>query len=367
MKIESAELIGWRNYEHQVFEFDGSPTILVGPNGQGKTNFVEAMVYAALGHSHRTASDGVLVRAGSADAIIRLTVRHNNRQLTVDLRVTSSGSNTVRVNGTATKRKELARLLPLVLFAPEDMDLVRGEPDYRRTLMNDIVSEWSVALAGDIAEYDRALRQRNSLLKSLRGVTSANHSTLDTWTETLIDRASRIMVARRQLVDEMGPAMATHYAAITSTTQRTSLTLSESVPAGTTNENIREELAHEFHAKRREEIDRGSTLVGPHRDDLIISLNEFPARTHSSQGEAWSCAIALRLAQVDVIRRHSVAGDPVVILDDVFSELDFGRRTRLGEHLAGIEHLIVTAADEASIPDTLGGRRHVVREGTIDA
>lgn len=366
MRVISAELLGWRNYESQSFTFDTSPTILVGSNGQGKTNFIEALVYAALGHSHRTSSDSVLVRYGSTEAIIRITVQHNGRNLAVDLRVAGSGANTVRINGTVTKRRELARLLPLVLFAPEDMDLVRGEPDQRRIFLNDLLSESSPALAGDLADYDRVLRQRNTLLKSLRSNPRVQHDTLDAWTDRLIEFAVRIMSARRRVVEELSPLMAQHYSAIASTRDFTSLRLAESISREVTDADLERALREQFTAKRVDEIDRGSTLVGPHRDDLVITLNTLPARTHSSQGEAWSCALALRLAQVDLVRRNSIAGDPVVILDDVFSELDAGRRERLGKHLSGIEHLIITAADRATIPETLVGKQHTVREGTID-
>jgi DNA replication and repair protein RecF len=143
--------------------------------------------------------------------------------------------------------------------------------------------------------------------------------------------------------------------------------MSESIPAGTSDSDITDALRTLFHVKQSEEIDRGATLFGPHRDDMVLVLNELPARTHSSQGEAWSCALALRLAQVDMVRRDSVAGDPVVVLDDVFSELDAGRRERLGQHLAGIEHLIITAADVATIPSSLVGRQHTVLAGRINA
>jgi DNA replication and repair protein RecF len=367
MRIVSAELIGWRNYEHQSLVFDGSPTLLIGRNGQGKTNFVEALVYAALGHSHRTRSDSVLVKSGLPEAIIRMTVQHDERTLVIDLRVTQSGTNAIRVNGTATKRRDLARLLPLVLFAPEDMDIVRGEPDKRRELLNDIVSEASPALAGDIADYDRVLRQRNTLLKTLRSTTSPATGTLDTWTDSLIDFASRIMVARRRAVRRIDPLIAGHYSTIASTNDRVGVSLIESIPVETTDHDVAIALREVFHEKRREEIDRGLTLVGPHRDDLAIVLNGLPARTHSSQGEAWSCALAIRLAQIDVLRETSVAGDPVVILDDVFSELDAGRRRRLGEHLTGIEHVIITAADIVTVPQTVIGKQHTVKEGRIDA
>ena len=346
MRIISAELIGWRNYEHQSLEFESSPTILVGPNGQGKTNFIEALIYSALGHSHRTASDAVLVKSGAPEAIIRMTVQHDTRRLAIDLRVTGSGANTIRVNGAATKRRELARLLPLVLFAPEDMELVRGEPEQRRTFLNDLLAEASSALAGDIADYDRVLRQRNTLLKSLRVAPAASTGTLNTWTDSLVVLATRIMVARRHIVSELAPRLSAHYQAIASSSDFASITMSESIPDNTAEADIANALRTLFHVKQRDEIDRGSTLFGPHRDDMVIVLNDLPARTHSSQGEAWSCALSLRLAQVDIVRRGSIAGDPVVVLDDVFSELDAGRRARLGEHLSGIEHLIITASDQ---------------------
>lgn len=366
MKILSAELINWRNYEQQQLVFDGSPTILVGPNGQGKTNFVEALVYAALGHSHRTANDAVVVRNGAQEALIRITVSHNQRKLSVDLRVAASGSNAIRVNGSPSSRRDLARLLPLVLFAPEDMDLIRGEPDHRRTFLNDILSESSSTTAGDISDYDRVLRQRNMLLKSLRMNPRADSGTLDTWTDSLIDYAARIMLARRQLVVELNDDVARHYRAIASTDDVAALSLSESIDSDTADGDIAARLTEKFASNRLDEIDRGVTLAGPHRDDLIITLNSLPARTHSSQGEAWSAALALRLSQVDLLRRTSVAGDPVVVLDDVFSELDAGRRTRLGQHLVGIEHVIITAADVSTIPDTLAGVHHFVTNGHID-
>jgi DNA replication and repair protein RecF len=247
------------------------------------------------------------------------------------------------------------------------MDIVRGEPDKRRELLNDIVSEASPALAGDIADYDRVLRQRNTLLKTLRSTTSPATGTLDTWTDSLIDFASRIMVARRRAVRRIDPLIAGHYSTIASTNDRVGVSLIESIPVETTDHDVAIALREVFHEKRREEIDRGLTLVGPHRDDLAIVLNGLPARTHSSQGEAWSCALAIRLAQIDVLRETSVAGDPVVILDDVFSELDAGRRRRLGEHLTGIEHVIITAADIVTVPQTVIGKQHTVKEGRIDA
>lgn len=368
MKVTAIELTGWRNYQSQSVVMTTSPTLFVGKNGQGKTNLVEAMVYAALGRSHRTHLDATLVASGLDRAVVRMRVENNDRKIDIELAVTSSGSNTLRINGNPAKKREVARMFPLVIFAPEDLDLVRGEPASRRQFLNDVVHEISLEEAADLAEFDRILRQRNSLLKSLRTSQSqAEIGTLDTWTESLVESGSRVMTARRRIVTQLNPAVAAHYSAIAGSHDRAEISLNESIGDDTPDAEISTALRHMFHVKRKDEIERGSTLIGPQRDDLTLTLNGLPARTHSSQGEAWSLALALRLAMKDLVTHHSLAGDPVVILDDVFAELDEGRRTRLGEHLFGIEHLIVTAADDATIPSSISGQRFRVSGGTINA
>jgi DNA replication and repair protein RecF len=344
-----------------------SPTLLVGENGQGKTNFVEAIVYAALGHSHRTRSDVTLVRAGGDQAVIRMRVEHGARSIDVDIAVTATGANAVRVNGNPTKRRELARLLPLVIFAPEDMDIVRGEPEVRRNFIDDVLAETVNGAEADRVDFDRILRQRNTLLKSMSSRAGESEAaTLATWTDSLIEVAARIIVSRRRAITALSPRFSTHYSAIAGPGNTATLALTETVGEDVSDRDVGEALREKFHVKHREEIERGSTLIGPHRDDVAIALNNLPARTHSSQGEAWSTALSLRLAMVDVVSEHSTVGDPVVILDDVFSELDEGRRERLAAHLTGIEHLIITAADETTIPSTLVGERFVVKGGAID-
>lgn len=368
MRIASIDLTAWRNYGRAQLDLRKSPTILVGENGQGKTNFVEAIVYAALGRSHRAWSDATLVQQGHDQAIVRMRAEHGSRAIDIDIAVLASGSNTIRVNGNPTKRRDLARLLPLVIFAPEDMDLVRGEPEFRRTFLDDVLAETWHNAAVDQSDCDRILKQRNALLKSLGANRSGDEvRTLDTWTDAFADVAARIIVARRRAVAALSPRFAAHYATIAGRDNTATMTLRESIGDGVSDEAVPRVLRDMFHVKRAEEIDRGSTLIGPHRDDLVLEVNGLSARTHSSQGEAWSTALSLRLAMVDVVREHSTVGDPVVILDDVFSELDEGRRTRLAAHLGSIEHLIITAADEATIPAGITGDRHLVRAGAIDA
>ncbi|MFM6968445.1 MAG: DNA replication/repair protein RecF [Microbacteriaceae bacterium] len=365
MRIASIELSAWRNYSQQRLEMATSPTLLVGENGQGKTNFVEAIVYAALGRSHRTWSDATLVRQGDDQAIVRMRALHGSRALDVDIAIAASGSNTIRVNGNPTKRRDLARMLPLVIFAPEDLSLVRGEPEFRRTFIDDVLAETWNGAAQDQADCDRILKQRNTLLKSMSS-RGAEMATLDTWTESFIEVASRIILARRRAIEALAPQFVQHYSAIAGGSNTATMNMIETVGDSVVDAEVSSALREKFHVKRDDEIERGTTLIGPHRDDIALELNGLSARTHSSQGEAWSAALSLRLAMVDVVTEHSAVGDPVVILDDVFSELDEGRRERLATHLRAIEHLIVTAADESTIPAGMSGERHVVKGGAID-
>lgn len=341
--------------------------MLIGENGQGKTNFVESVVYAAMGRSHRTHLDSTLVGEGHSSAIVRLTVAHGSRRLDLDLSISSAGANTLRANGNPAKRRELARRLPLVIFAPEDMQLIRGEPEGRRSFLDYLFAEIAPAAATDIADFDRVLRQRNALLKSLSGRgKAASDSTLETWTEAFVAAASRLISGRRSVVAQVESRFAHHYSVIAGDGHLAAMTLRESIGEDVGTRDITGVLRQLLIERRGEEIERGTTLVGPHRDDLVITLNGLNARTHSSQGEAWSAALSLKLASIDLLRETSTVGDPIVILDDVFAELDEGRRDRLSAHLSGIEQLIVTAADESTVPADLGGRRLRVVGGFIN-
>lgn len=365
MKIRSISLDGWRNYFKQSVDFGDSPSLFLGPNGQGKTNLIEAIVYAAKGNSHRTHLDSVLVNPDFEKAIIKLVAKAGERSIEVDLEISASGNNISRVNGQPTKIRDLPSLLPVALFAPEDIDLVRGEPENRRRFLDEILKSKNPRLAALISDYEKILKQRNSLLKSIRGKTASQTTTLESWTASLVSAATVIMKARRDLVKQLSPLIAKHYSAIAPENHSFEIQISESIPEETNDEDIERVLTQMFHVKHSEEIERGATLYGPHRDDLVLQLNHLPARTHSSQGEAWSTALALRLAQLDVLKQQSRVGDPVVILDDVFSELDPERRSRLALHLSEIEQVIITAADEESIPDGFTGSQYLVEKGNI--
>lgn len=380
MHVTHLSLADFRNYARAELALTAGPTLLVGRNGQGKTNLVEAISYPSLGGSHRVAGDAALVRAGEEAAIVRMRVAHDDRAIVVELQLNKSGTNRAQVNGSVVRMRELPRYVHTVLFAPEDLALVRGEPSGRRSFLDALVVQRSPRMAGTLGDYDRVLRQRNSLLKSARAsrLSPDALTTLDVWDERLVTLGVEIMAARVALVAELRPHLTAGYAAVAGDDHAATLGLRHSAvdPSGDAPLDDSDELDAERAAvqfrfslaeRRRAELERAVTLVGPHRDDLVLTLNGLPARTHASHGESWSYALALKLAAARVLRADAVAGDPIVILDDVFAELDEGRRERLADAVADFEQVLITAAVENDVPERLAATRIPIVAGTIQA
>lgn len=383
MRVTHVALTDFRNYKSADLDLHPGPNLFVGSNGQGKTNLVEALGYLSTLGSHRVSSDQAMIRSGQESAIIRARLSNEGRELLAEVQINRVGANRAQVNRSAIKTRELPRYFSSVLFAPEDLALVRGEPSGRRRFMDELLVLRTPRIAGVIADYERVLRQRNTLLKSARasGLRGAQLSTLDIWDERLVALGSEIIVARGDLVAELQPEIASAYRAIAGEDHAASLASLLSVLAAVegggsvANDQavgmdepdvasglaaIRrdrltaEETATHFRAAlerlRRAELDRGITLAGPHRDDLILTLNDLPARGYASHGESWSFALSLKLASAAVLRRESASGDPVLILDDVFAELDESRRGKLAAAVEGFEQVLITAAVEGDVP-----------------
>ncbi|MEV7632775.1 DNA replication/repair protein RecF [Microbacterium sp. NPDC089318] len=379
MIVEHLNLVDFRNYATADLTLHRGPNVLVGSNGQGKTNLAEAIVFLATLGSHRVSSDAPMVKDAEDFAVIRARLAHGERKVLVEVQLNRQGSNKARINGSPSKINELPRYAHVVLFAPEDLQIVRGDPSSRRRFADQMLVQRTPRMAGVIADYERALKQRTALLKSARarGVRGEGLSTLDVWDDKLIALGSEIIHARLRLAADLQGPVAGAYAAIAGADHRPQLEWALSVRGGDPEEgsdadvepDARGEIADQFRAalqaKRAKEIERGLTLVGPHRDDLILRVRDLPVKGYASHGESWSVALALRLASAELLRTESPAGDPVLILDDVFAELDADRRQRLAALTAGYEQVIVTAAVEADIPEPL--HRHVVRisVGTI--
>lgn len=361
MIVAHLELRDYRNYREASLSLSPGVTVIIGPNGQGKTNLVEAIGVLAAGSSHRVSGDQALVRAGEDRAILRARLSHGDRAITIEAELNRTGANRLQVNGQPVRSREARRYLDSVLFAPEDLAIVRGDPGGRRRFLDDLLSMRQPRMVGVLADYDRVLRQRNTLLKSARAtrVSESALGTLDVWDERLADLGADIVAGRSSLVAELGPHVARAYQAIAGAAHQVGLSMEST--AGETPAIFLEALR----ARRSDELDRAMTLVGPHRDDLVIELNAMPARTTASHGESWSTALALKLASAELLRRTGPAGDPVLVLDDVFAELDAGRRSRLVDAVAGYEQVLVTAAVEEDLPPGLVGTTIRIRAGEI--
>ncbi|HEY9477415.1 MAG TPA: DNA replication/repair protein RecF [Microbacteriaceae bacterium] len=381
MIVNRLALTDFRNYASAELDLFVGANLFVGSNGQGKTNLVEALGYLSTLGSHRVSTDHALIRQGRDAAIVRANLEHDERRMLVEVQLNRSSPNRAQVNRSAIKVRELPRYFSSVLFAPEDLALVRGDPAGRRRFLDELLVLRNPRFSAVFADYDRVLRQRNTLLKSARAasVKAGQLSTLDIWDERLVTLGSEIIVARSELVTLLTPevqqayvsvAGADHHALMSSLLSIDSADLDDAeasvastapIPAAAVEEMFRGVLAR----VRRNELDRGITLVGPHRDDLVLELNGMPARGYASHGESWSLALSLKLASAALLKRDSALGDPVLILDDVFAELDESRRSRLAQAVELFDQVLITAAVFAEVPEELTGHTVHIAAGQI--
>lgn len=375
----------FRSYPTAELVLEPGVSVLVGANGNGKTNLVEAANYVATLGSHRVATDAPLIRAGAARAVVRAIVVNDVRELMVDLEITAGKANRARLNRAPVARpREVLGALRTVLFAPEDLAIVRGDPAERRRFLDGLLVARSPRFAGIRSDYERVLKQRNALLKTVavarRSGRDADLRTLDTWDGHLAQHGAELLKGRLELVAALAPYVVKAYDAVSdgrasaSITYRDSLTdHSDSGEAGTSSfgmlsdvpgtQVLEQQMLEALTRARKSEVERGVTLVGPHRDDLVCDLGALPVRGYASHGESWSFALALRLASYDLL--SSDGGEPVLILDDVFAELDAGRRERLAALVGGATQLLITAAVPEDVPCGLTGARYEVATGQV--
>ncbi|WP_018722550.1 DNA replication/repair protein RecF [Salinispora fenicalii] len=373
MYVRRLELVDFRSYERVGVDLEPGANVLVGPNGVGKTNLIEALGYVATLDSHRVATDAPLVRMGADAGIIRCAVVHEGRELLVELEIVPGRANRARLGRSPARRaRDVLGALRLVLFAPEDLELVRGDPAQRRRYLDDLLVLRQPRYAGVRADYDRVLRQRNALLRTAYlarktgGTRGGDLSTLAVWDDHLARHGAELLAGRLDLVAALAPHVTRAYDAVAAGSGAAGITYRSSVePASPTADRaaLTAALSDALTAGRAAEIERGTTLVGPHRDDLNLTLGPLPAKGYASHGESWSLALALRLAGYDLLRADGI--EPVLVLDDVFAELDTGRRDRLAELVGEASQLVVTCAVAEDLPARLRGARFVVREGEV--
>jgi len=369
--VSKLTLHDFRSYSEVEIDLDPGATAFIGSNGQGKTNLVEAIDYLSRLDSHRVSNDAPLVRAGAEQAIVRADVVKGERTALLELEITPGRTNRARINrGALPRTRDLIGVLRTVIFSPEDLALVKGDPSDRRKFLDSLLVLRTPRLAGVKADFDRVLKQRNTLLKSARGRRNVEIATLDIWDENLARTGAELVTARLLLLDALAPHLVDAYqrVAAESAADRRVVTAvyKPSVPLDPDQRDqaaIEQLILAELAQRRGDEIDRGISLVGPHRDDVVLSIGALPAKGYASHGESWSYALALKLASFELLREDD--DDPVLILDDVFAELDQGRRQQLAELVGDAEQVLVTAAVADDVPDGLKGHRFRVAGGGV--
>ena len=387
MYVARLQLLDFRSYGEVDVALEPGASAFLGRNGQGKTNLVEAVDYLSRLSSHRVATDAPLVRSGADRALVRAAVVREGREATLEVEINPGRSNRARVNRSPLPRpRELLGLVRTVVFSPEDLTLVKGDPSERRRFLDDLLVLRTPRLAGVRSDYDRVLRQRNTLLKTAgaarrgsSGETSAL-STLEVWNAHLARTGAELLAERLALVEELRPYLGKAYETVARGASRDdaeieyrpSFDLAPELVDEVTKQPSRtdalvEALLEALAERRNDELDRGVSLVGPHRDELQLSLgtpeSRLPVKGYASHGESWSFALALRLASYDLLRADG--DDPILILDDVFAELDTDRRGQLADLVSGAEQVLVTAAVAADVPESLTGVRYVVGNGEV--
>jgi DNA replication and repair protein RecF len=408
MYVSHLSLLDFRSYASADVELEPGVNAFVGRNGRGKTNLVEAIGYVATLGSHRVATDAPLIRSGADRAVVRTRIVRGDRASTVELEITQGKANRARINrGQAVRARDVLGVLRTVLFAPEDLSLVKGEPDGRRRFMDQLLVLMMPRVSAVLSDYERVLRQRSALLKSARASrrsggssraesAAAELATLDVWDARLAELGAEILSLRIQLVDALRPAVAAAYEQVSDADGDAEIAYRSSLPAlsvGNPPElstgpgdnfadvgHLRDLLLEALVTARPQELERGVSLVGPHRDDLVLTLGGLPAKGYASHGESWSFALALRLASFRLLGGDpqnsadspafwdpdlGTDADPVLILDDVFAELDVRRRQRLADLVLPARQVLVTAAVAEDIPAALEGVRFHVEPGTV--
>ncbi len=399
MYLEHLSLTDFRSYAQVDLALSPGVTVLVGSNGIGKTNLMEAIGYLATLSSHRVSSDGPLLRFGTERALVRARLVRGTQTTVLELEINAGRANRGRINrSNAVRARDLLGICQTVLFAPEDLALVKGDPSNRRRFLDELLASLIPHHAATRSDYDRVLKQRNALLKSARSgrFTAAHESTLDVWDQHMARAGAELLHARLELVERLRPHLARAYAELTDASKAADATYrstlqnqmdDDGVPASgaqrTTDggslgeqddlrllsvEQLTERYVRAFAESRKKELERGISLVGPHRDELDLMLGQAPAKGYASHGETWSMCLSLRLASYYVMLDDARTGGsaPILILDDVFAELDVQRRRKLAAIVSGAEQVLVTAAVDADIPEELSGRRVKVIPGGID-
>jgi DNA replication and repair protein RecF len=357
--ITNLNLNNYRSYTTLDLSLDPGVSIFVGKNGEGKTNIAEAVLYLTFLSSHRASGNTPLIKLGNQSAYIRAKVKYPEREILVELEINSDKANRAKVNQNQVRsQKEIFGIVQTIYFSPEDLDIVRGDPSERRIFIDQLLTLRSPRIAGVISDYERAVKQRNSLLK-----TRAHTDALNPWDKQVAELGGELITLRMLALDELKPIFNQVYKDI-SDTKPAEIVYKSSIenPSLSQDENS-EKIMERLVNNRGTELDRGLTLTGPHRDDLLLMLGDHAVKGYASHGESWSIALSLKLATYNLLKSDGLS--PILILDDVFSELDEERRERLAEIAKSADQTIITVAVENDLPKSITGTRYLVRAGAV--
>ncbi len=360
MLITNLNLTNYRSYSTLDLNLGSGITIFVGKNGEGKTNIAESILYLTFLNSHRASGNTPLVKLGANAAYIRARVKYPEREILVELEINIDKANRAKINQNPTKsQKEIFGIVQAIYFSPEDLDIVRGDPSERRRFIDQLLTLRSPRVAAVISDYERAVKQRNSLLK-----TRASTQALEPWDKQVSDFGGQLISLRLNGLAQLTPLFNQTYKEI-SNIKPAEITYKSSLEG--ISENVKEnseKIMEKLITNRSSELERGLTLTGPHRDDLLLTLGDHQVKGYASHGESWSIALSLKLATYNLLKSDGLS--PILILDDVFSELDEDRREKLSQIAKTAEQTIITVAVESDLPKSLSGDRYLVKSGSVN-
>lgn len=378
MWVNHLSLADFRNYSTAEFSLKKGANLFLGRNGQGKTNAIEAIAYFSTLGSHRVSSDGAMIASAANAATARMNITRLGRDVLLEVQINKAAPNRAQLNRSTIKPRELPQYFSCVVFAPEDLQIVRGDPAQRRKFLDEVLVLRNPGFASVIADYERVVKQRTTLLKSARTLKIRKSSdsgdpltTIELWDAQLVTLGSKIIHAREQLILALEPHLREAYRAIVDDDHKPSLSLRSSIDTQEVSHVPRETRAIEMQFKSALaanfalERERAMTLAGPHRDELELSLNALPVKGYASHGETWSFVLALKLAVAQLSKAENPAGDPVLILDDVFAELDLRRRNNLFRAIQDFDQVIVTAAVADDVPTSVDWNIIQVEAGQV--
>jgi DNA replication and repair protein RecF len=357
--ITNLNLTNYRSYSTLDLNLGGGITIFVGKNGEGKTNIAESILYLTFLNSHRASGNTPLVKLGANAAYIRAKVKYPEREILVELEINTDKANRAKINQNSTRsQKEIFGIVQAIYFSPEDLDIVRGDPSERRRFIDQLLTLRSPRVAAVISDYERAVKQRNSLLK-----TRASIQALEPWDKQVADFGGQLISLRLIGLAQLTPLFNQIYKEISNVKPAEIIYKSSlEVISENATENS-EKIMEKLTTNRPSELERGLTLTGPHRDDLLLTLGDHQVKGYASHGESWSIALSLKLATYNLLKSDGLS--PILILDDVFSELDEDRREKLAQLAKTAEQTIITVAVESDLPKSLSGDKYLVKSGSV--